>query len=128
MGQPLNEKGGGVFALEWDPINKHIRSWVFTPHSKVPSNLRDALLTANNDPDQRVAPNTQEWGLPYGYFAIGKLRQYFHLFRNYYFFNIMFYLLCCRSDAFCLQAKAPIAPHRISRICESFSILLFAEV
>lgn len=72
MGQPLNEKGGGVFALEWDPINKHIRSWVFTPHSKVPSNLRDALLTANNDPDQRVAPNTQEWGLPYGYFAIGE--------------------------------------------------------
>jgi len=72
MGQPLNEKGGGVFALEWDPINKHIRSWAFTPHSKVPSNLRDALLTAGNEPDKRVAPNTQEWGLPYAYFAIGE--------------------------------------------------------
>lgn len=33
LGKPLNDKGGGVFVLDWDPINRHIRTWV----SRLPS-------------------------------------------------------------------------------------------
>jgi hypothetical protein len=74
LGAPVNEKGGGVYALEWDPINRHIRTWVFTPHTKVPDNLRDAIETASEDEEHRVLPDPNEWPLPYGYFAIGKLQ------------------------------------------------------
>ena len=45
-GHPLNAKGGGVYVLEWDPTNSVIRSWVFSPHAVVPSNLKDAMRTA----------------------------------------------------------------------------------
>lgn len=73
MGMPLNANGGGVYALEWDPANRHIRTWVFSPHGRVPNNLRDALRTAtNSDVEMRVAPDTNLWGLPYGHFPIGK--------------------------------------------------------
>jgi hypothetical protein len=73
LGMPLNANGGGVYALEWDPANRHIRTWVFSPHGRVPSNLRDALRTATNaDVETRVAPDTNQWGLPYGHFPIGK--------------------------------------------------------
>ena len=74
LGIPLNENGGGVYALEWDPVYHHIRTWVFSPHGRVPRNLRDALRTANNvDVETRVAPDTSLWGLPYGHFPIGKI-------------------------------------------------------
>ena len=73
LGMPLNENGGGVYALEWDPVNRHIRTWIFSPHGRVPSNLRDALRTATSaDIWSRVAPDTNQWGLPYGHFPIGK--------------------------------------------------------
>jgi len=73
LGMPLNENGGGVYALEWDPVNRHIRTWIFSPHGRVPSNLRDALRTATSaDIGSRVAPDTNQWGLPYGHFPIGK--------------------------------------------------------
>ena len=73
LGMPLNQAGGGVYALEWDPVNRHIRTWVFSPHGRVPSNLRDALRTATNeDVVTRVAPDTNQWGLPYGHFPIGE--------------------------------------------------------
>ena len=73
LGVPLNANGGGVYALEWDPANRHIRTWVFSPHGRVPNNLRDALRTATDaDPEMRVAPDTNLWGLPYGHFPIGK--------------------------------------------------------
>ena len=72
LGIPLNKKGGGVFALEWDPVYRHMRTWVFTPHKKVPNNMRDAIRTANLPEGQRVMPNPDLWPLPYGYFAIGK--------------------------------------------------------
>lgn len=73
LGKPLNANGGGIYALEWDPENRYIRSWAFTPHDTVPSNLRDAIETASNtDPGKRVVPDTKKWGLPYGYFAIGE--------------------------------------------------------
>jgi len=73
LGMPLNENGGGVYALEWDPVNSHIRTWVFSPHGRVPRNLRDALRTATEvDVGKRVAPDTNLWGLPYGHFPIGE--------------------------------------------------------
>ena len=72
LGVPLNQNGGGVYALEWDPVYKHIKTWVFSPHNRVPSNLRDAMRTATNaDESTRVAPDTNQWGLPYGHFPIG---------------------------------------------------------
>jgi hypothetical protein len=73
LGQPVNQKGGAVYALEWDPINRHMRTWVFTPHIKVPHNLRQAIFTAKYpDERKRVAPDPDTWPLPYGYFAIGE--------------------------------------------------------
>jgi len=72
LGIPLNKKGGGVYALEWDPVYRHIRTWVFTPHKKVPDNLRDAIRTANLPTGQRIMPDPDLWPIPYGYFAIGE--------------------------------------------------------
>jgi hypothetical protein len=73
LGVPVNKKGGGVYALEWDPINRHIRTWVFSPHIKVPTNLRDSIRTAGEEnPEKEVVPDPDEWGLPYGYFPIGE--------------------------------------------------------
>ncbi|KAL3914642.1 MAG: hypothetical protein SGILL_006020, partial [Bacillariaceae sp.] len=67
LGAPLNEKGGGIFALEWDPVNRHIRTWVFSPHTKVPENLVKAIRTAADAVlENRVMPNPDEWPLPYG--------------------------------------------------------------
>lgn len=71
IGGPLNAKGGGTYVLEWDPINRHIRSWVFTPHESMPDNLIDTIKTAHLPPEKRVAPNPELWPLPYGYFSIG---------------------------------------------------------
>lgn len=72
IGQPLNKKGGGVYALEWDPINRHIRTWVFAPHSKVPDNIVDSIRTASNPLEERIMPDPDQWPIPYGYFAIGE--------------------------------------------------------
>lgn len=72
LGVPLNEKGGGVYALEWDPVYRHMKTWVFTPHVTIPDNLRDAIRTANLPPDQQVIPDPASWPLPYGYFSIGE--------------------------------------------------------
>mmetsp|Transcript_19547 Transcript_19547/g.29286 ORF Transcript_19547/g.29286 Transcript_19547/m.29286 type:complete len:452 (-) Transcript_19547:86-1441(-) len=72
LGQPLNAKGGGIFALEWDPANFYIRSWVFSPHTDAPQNVLDVISTSNStDEADKVLPDTQLWGLPYAYFAIG---------------------------------------------------------
>lgn len=73
LGVPLNEKGGGIFALEWDPANRHIRTWAFTPHTSVPENLVKAIRSASEpNVEDRVMPNPQEWPLPYGFFPIGQ--------------------------------------------------------
>lgn len=59
--------------LEWDPINRLIKSWVFSPHFDVPDNLRDSVQSASNsDPYKRISPDPRTWGLPYAYFPIGK--------------------------------------------------------
>ena len=72
LGIPLNKKGGGIFVLEWDPMNRLMRTWVFSPHTKVPENLVDAIRTAHQpDERDRVMPIPDEWPLPYGYFPIG---------------------------------------------------------
>jgi hypothetical protein len=71
LGAPVNDNGGGVYALEWDPENRHIRSWVFSPD--VPQNLQDAIDTAGSkDASERVMPDPDTWGIPYAYFAIGE--------------------------------------------------------
>ena len=73
LGAPLNQNGGGVFALEWDPANRHIRTWVFSPHVTVPENLVQAIRSAHEPVEEnRIMPNPEEWPLPYGYFAIGE--------------------------------------------------------
>ncbi len=72
LGGPLNAKGGGIFVLEWDPVNRHMRTWVFSPHSAVPDNLVDVIRTAHEPLEKdRVMPLPNEWPIPYGYFPIG---------------------------------------------------------
>jgi hypothetical protein len=73
IGEPVNEKGGAVYALEWDPANRYIKSWSFS-RDTLPSNLRTSMDTASEaaDKDHRVMPDPSEWGLPYAYFAIGE--------------------------------------------------------
>jgi len=71
LGAPVNENGGGIYALEWDPENRYMKSWVFSPD--IPVNLRDAINTAGSkDAAERVVPDPSSWGLPYAYFAIGE--------------------------------------------------------
>jgi len=72
LGVPLNKAGGGVFALELDPANGYIRSWVFTPHDTTPQNILDAIRTSTQKPKERIEPKVDEWGLPYAYFRIGE--------------------------------------------------------
>eukprot|EP00523_Entomoneis_sp_CCMP467_P007859 CAMPEP_0168720936 /NCGR_PEP_ID=MMETSP0724-20121128/1824_1 /TAXON_ID=265536 /ORGANISM="Amphiprora sp., Strain CCMP467" /LENGTH=422 /DNA_ID=CAMNT_0008767563 /DNA_START=38 /DNA_END=1306 /DNA_ORIENTATION=+ len=72
LGAHLNEAGGGIYALEWDPANHFIRSFAFPREDGIPQNLQDVIDTASHkDPSKRVTPNTTDWGLPYAYFAIG---------------------------------------------------------
>jgi len=72
IGVPLNEAGGGIYVLEWDPEHRYIRSWVFPRNQKIPSNLEDAIETAHaTSESQRIVPDPQTWGLPYAFFAIG---------------------------------------------------------
>ena len=66
IGKPFNEKGGGVYALEWDPTAHHIKSWAFS-RDTLPPNLEESL----NDTDGTTIPDPDQWGVPYAYFAIG---------------------------------------------------------
>mmetsp|Transcript_14551 Transcript_14551/g.21461 ORF Transcript_14551/g.21461 Transcript_14551/m.21461 type:complete len:449 (-) Transcript_14551:2029-3375(-) len=70
IGKPLNQKGGGVYVLEWDPANYHIRSWVFTHDTNLPQNLL-AVTTPTAPNEDKVTPDPDKWGLPYAYFSIG---------------------------------------------------------
>jgi hypothetical protein len=69
IGAPVNKNGGGLYVLEWDPHQRFMKSWVFSPD--VPQNLQDALATAGAEAPDRVLPDPASWGLPYAYFAIG---------------------------------------------------------
>ena len=70
IGEGFNQNGGGVYILEWDPANRYIRSWVFG--TELPANLQEALSTAALPKHQQVAPDSDTWGTPYAYFAIGE--------------------------------------------------------
>ena len=72
LGAPLNEVGGGLYALEWDPANQRIRSWVFPRNEEIPENLQAAVETSSLQSSERLSPDTDQWGLPYAYFAIGQ--------------------------------------------------------
>ncbi len=73
LGAPVNENGGGVYALEWDPENKAIKSWVFSSIHDVPQNLIDSIDTAGfKDASKQVMPDPHSWGTPYAFFAIGE--------------------------------------------------------
>lgn len=72
IGEPFNAGGGGIYALEWDPANRHIRSWVFNPHSDIPNNLKNALKAVRSGDEDGVVPDPNSWGLPFGYFPIGR--------------------------------------------------------
>jgi hypothetical protein len=71
IGQPLNQQGGGVYALEWDPANGYIKSWVFSPKENVPHNLAQSMDTAG-DGTKQVIPDPDQWDAPYAFFAIGE--------------------------------------------------------
>ena len=71
IGEPFNNNGGGVYALEWDPINRYIKSWSFA-RDHVPANLQDSMRSASGGEKDRVTPDPSSWGLPYAYFAIGE--------------------------------------------------------
>jgi hypothetical protein len=72
LGAPMNQAGGGVYVLEWDPEHRYIRSWVFPRNQVIPSNLEDAIETAHlKHVPKQVVPDPQQWGAPYAYFAIG---------------------------------------------------------
>lgn len=71
IGAPVNNYGGGVYALEYDPANRYMKSWVFSPD--LPENLEAAIKTAGlEDPRKRVMPDPHSWGIPYAYFAVGE--------------------------------------------------------
>lgn len=76
LGEPLNRHGGGIFALQWDPENRYIRSWVFPKDLGIPSNLQQAMDSATDwskdHSAKLISPDPDQWGLPYGYFAIGE--------------------------------------------------------
>lgn len=81
LGSGLNSQGGGIFALQWDPEYRQIRTWVFPKALGIPSNLKDSMdystskitsATPSNTRPVAPAPDPDSWGLPYGYFAIGE--------------------------------------------------------
>ena len=73
IGEPMNEIGGGVYVLEWDPVNGYIRSWVFK-QGFIPDNLQASMDTASPEETNAdtVRPDPSEWPAPYAYFAIGE--------------------------------------------------------
>jgi hypothetical protein len=83
IGEPMNAIGGGVYVLEWDPVNGYIKSWVFK-NGEIPKNLQEAMSTTSDESSgsssssgsgkvdsQVVVPEPQSWPTPYAYFAIG---------------------------------------------------------
>jgi hypothetical protein len=74
-GDGLNQRGGGIYVLEWDPSAGYIRSWVFPRNDKIPENLRLSLHSSSPSHTgirRSIVPEPNQWGvLPYAYFAIG---------------------------------------------------------
>lgn len=71
IGESMNAIGGGVYVLEWDPVNGYIKSWVFQ-NGEIPKNLQKSISTSNQDLKvDQVVPEPESWPTPYAYFAIG---------------------------------------------------------
>lgn len=66
LGTPMNEKGGGIYAMEWDPAKGYIRTWIFPRAAGFPDNLRESL-----DDESGVRPDPASWPTPYAFFPIG---------------------------------------------------------
>lgn len=71
IGVGFNKKVGGMYALEWDPANGYIRSWVFPRSDGIPESL-NAIYTSDVSNSFAPDPNKDEWGVPYAYFSIGE--------------------------------------------------------
>eukprot|EP00529_Nitzschia_sp_RCC80_P023673 CAMPEP_0113514240 /NCGR_PEP_ID=MMETSP0014_2-20120614/40296_1 /TAXON_ID=2857 /ORGANISM="Nitzschia sp." /LENGTH=464 /DNA_ID=CAMNT_0000410709 /DNA_START=192 /DNA_END=1586 /DNA_ORIENTATION=- /assembly_acc=CAM_ASM_000159 len=70
IGAAMNDIGGGVYVLEWDPTAGYIRSWVFK-NGKVPKNLQQSITSVQRG-DEEAVPDPSTWEVaPYAYFAIG---------------------------------------------------------
>lgn len=98
----MNKNGGGIYALEWDPANGYIKSWVFK-RDAIPENLRGSIDRASID-NANVVPNPDTWPLPYAYFAIGENSCSADHFRN---------MRLVINTAFCGQ----VSGNRFSRDC-----------
>jgi Glycosyl hydrolases family 16 len=75
IGVGLNRKEGGIYVLEWDPINGYIRSWVFPRKDGIPESITASLVYPSDDQSSHSwapDPNTDDWGIPYAYFSIGE--------------------------------------------------------
>jgi hypothetical protein len=80
LGSGMNDNGGGIYVLEWDPIGGYIKSWVFPrnsndddDHDDIPINLQQSLLNNNNNNTTTTIIDPSSWStLPYAYFAIGE--------------------------------------------------------
>jgi len=57
FGPGLNQNGGGTWAAEWDPGQKHIRTWFF-PKGQEPQDLLERK------------PLPEHWGLPTSFFTL----------------------------------------------------------
>jgi hypothetical protein len=81
LGPGFNQRGGGIFVLQWDPlVTKSIQSWVFPKSGPIPDNLLDSIRSASTFgrhsmetfARREAVPDPKSWNvLPYGYFAIG---------------------------------------------------------
>jgi hypothetical protein len=79
-GKEFNQQGGGVYVLEWDPINGYIQAWVFD-RSKIPDDLQQSMNSATQLQQQRQQGNKDNtlvqidpisWNvLPYAYYPMG---------------------------------------------------------
>jgi len=57
MGAGFNLQGGGVYAAEWDPVAKHIRTW-YWPAGSEPADVK------------AKRPEPHRWGTPFSFFSL----------------------------------------------------------
>jgi len=76
IGLEMNNDGGGIYVLEWDPVNGYIKAWVFPKSEGIPKNLQQSLAassmsSSSDDNSKIIRPDPSSWPTPYAYFAIG---------------------------------------------------------
>jgi hypothetical protein len=65
----LGDVDGGIFVLQWDPLNEYITSWVFSK-ADLPINLQHTI-DDTSDATPAVYPDPTTWGVPYAYYPVG---------------------------------------------------------